>query len=73
MKEATVFKGTSKDIQNDLLQCMLEVYHEKVKEEIGKADYVSVIADETTGVSSLTQTVIVLRYLSSNGKPVERF
>ncbi|KAJ4440638.1 hypothetical protein ANN_08785 [Periplaneta americana] len=73
MKEATLFKGTSKDIQNDLLQCMLEVYHEKVKEEIGKADYVSVIADETTGVSSLTQTVIVLRYLSSNGKPVERF
>ncbi|KAJ4449231.1 hypothetical protein ANN_00628 [Periplaneta americana] len=55
MNEATLFTGTSKGIQNVLLQWMLEVYHEKVKEEIGKADYVSVIADETTDVSSLTQ------------------
>lgn len=73
MSEATVFRGTSKDIQNDLLQCMLEVCHEKIKEEIERADYVSVIADETSDVSSLTQMVIVLRYLLSNGKPVERF
>lgn len=70
---ATVFKGTSKSIQNDLLSCMLQVCREQILSEIATADFVSVIADETSDVSSKYQLVVVLRYVLLNGKPVERF
>lgn len=73
LKRATVFKGTSKEIQNDLLQCMLDVCRDEIKTEIQQADFLSVIADETSDVSSQYQMIIVFRYLLSNGKPVERF
>ncbi|KAJ4427303.1 hypothetical protein ANN_24923 [Periplaneta americana] len=66
-------KGTSKEIQNDLLQCMLDVCRDEIKTEIQQADFLSVMADEISDVSSQYQMVIVFRYLLSNGKPVERF
>ena len=31
LKNATVFKGTSKTVQNELLECMLAVAREEVK------------------------------------------
>lgn len=34
LQSATVFKDTSKEIQNDLLECMLNVYYEEIKKEI---------------------------------------
>ncbi|CAH1108818.1 unnamed protein product [Psylliodes chrysocephalus] len=70
--KAKVFKGTSKTIQNELLDCMLDVYHEEVTKEIKKTNYVAVIADETTDVANEFQLVFILRYIVSN-KPVERF
>ena len=45
--KATVFKGTSKTIQNELLECMLKVYHEEVTRELNKANFVAIIADGT--------------------------
>ncbi|GBO22897.1 hypothetical protein AVEN_3784-1 [Araneus ventricosus] len=73
LTSATVFKGTSKEIQNDLLDCMLTVCQNHIKNEISKASFVSVIADETTDVSSISQLVVAFRYVLSNGQPVERF
>lgn len=73
LTSATVFKGTSKEIQNDLLGCMLTVCQNHIKNEIAKANFVSVISDETTDVSSASQLVLVFRYVLSNGQPVERF
>ncbi|GBM37489.1 hypothetical protein AVEN_263161-1 [Araneus ventricosus] len=73
LTSATLFKGTSKEIQNDLLDCMLTVCQDHIKNEITKACFVSVIADETTDVSSISQLVVVIRYALSNGQPVERF
>lgn len=70
---ATVFKGTSKEIQNELLDCMLTVCQENIKQEINSAKYVSLIADETTDVSSVFQLAIVFRYVLPDGQPVERF
>ncbi|GBN39791.1 hypothetical protein AVEN_217721-1 [Araneus ventricosus] len=72
LTSATVFKGTSKEIENDLLDCMLTVCQNHIKNEISKASFVSVIADETTDVS-ICQLAVVLRYILSNGQPVERF
>ncbi|GBM24686.1 hypothetical protein AVEN_46186-1 [Araneus ventricosus] len=73
LTSATVFKGTSKEIQNDLLDCMLTVCQNHIKNEISKTSFVSVIADETTDVSSISQLVLVFRYVLSNVQPVERF
>ncbi|GBN73864.1 hypothetical protein AVEN_189452-1 [Araneus ventricosus] len=73
LTNAIVFKGKSKEIQNDLLGCMLTVCRNHMKNEISKASFVSVIADGTTDVSSISQLVVVFRYVLSNGQPVERF
>ncbi|GBN06321.1 hypothetical protein AVEN_228787-1, partial [Araneus ventricosus] len=43
------------------------------KNEISKASFVTVIADETIDVSSISQLVVVFRSVLSNGQPVERF
>lgn len=72
LQKATVFKGTSKTIQNELLDCMLQVCHDHISQEIKGADFVSIIADETTDVSNIFQMVLVYRYII-NDKVVERF
>ena len=60
LDKATVFKGTSKTIQNELLQCMLEVCQEEISKEINESKFVAVIADETSDVSSKTQLAVIL-------------
>jgi len=72
LESSTVFKGISKTIKNDLLDCLLHVYRDHVKKEIQEASFVAVMADDTTDVSEHTQIVIVLRYVL-NGEISERF
>ena len=69
---STVFRGTSKTTQNEILDCLLKVYREEVVGEVGKAKYVAVLADESTDVSGSLQLVIVLRYVLDTGVK-ERF
>ncbi|GBN73354.1 hypothetical protein AVEN_114919-1 [Araneus ventricosus] len=52
---------------------MLTVCQNHIKNEISKASFVLVIADETTDVSSISQLVVIFRYVLSNGQAVERF
>ncbi|KAJ1176306.1 hypothetical protein NDU88_001588 [Pleurodeles waltl] len=73
LKSATVFKGTSKTIQNELLDCMLEVTKETIVQQLRSTDYVAIQADDTTDVSTKTQSVLVFRYIDGNFKVVERF
>ena len=73
LKNAKVFKGTSKTIQNELLECMLAVMREHIVEEVKSANFVAIQADETTDVSTQTQLVLVMRYIDSNHKVQERF
>ncbi|PSN33785.1 hypothetical protein C0J52_17216 [Blattella germanica] len=72
LNKSSVFTGMSKTIQNDLLECMLKVYHDEVRKEINSVDYVAVIADDTTDVSTKVQLAMLLRYII-DGKPQERF
>ncbi|KAL2085016.1 hypothetical protein ACEWY4_020534 [Coilia grayii] len=71
LKTASVFKGTSKTIQNEL-GCMLRVVRERIVEEVKAAKFVAIDADETTDVSTQTQLVLVLRYIDSNNAVHER-
>lgn len=72
LKNSSVFKGTSKEIQNDLLQCMLEVCHEQIIEEIKNSPFIAIMADETTDVAAKSQMVVIFRYVR-DGEPIERF
>jgi hypothetical protein len=51
---SSVFKGTSKTLQNELL----EVCHEKIKEELNETKFVALMADETSDVSEHLQMVV---------------
>lgn len=48
IKESKAFKGTSKTIQNELLDAMLEIYRIELLKEIKFANFVALEADETT-------------------------
>lgn len=69
---ATVFKGTSKSIQNDILDSMLMVCRKEIKKEIEESDFLAIQCDETTDVSSHCQMVLIFRYISK-GRIYERF
>lgn len=68
----SVCKYTSHIIQNELLDCMYQVYIQESVKDINTATFVSVQADETTDIACKSQFVIILRYIKEN-KPVERF
>ena len=61
LQTATVFKGTSKTVQNKLLDCMLSVLRECIIGEIRSADFISIQADETMDISTQCQLVLVIR------------
>lgn len=62
LENSTVFKGTSKTIQNDILDAMLGVCQKYITKEISSVGFVSLQADGTTDVSCKTQLDIILRY-----------
>lgn len=72
LKNTSVLRGTPRDIQNDILDCILEVCQEEIIKEINKAMFLAIIVDDTTDVSEVQQLAVVFRY-TRNDKPVERF
>jgi hypothetical protein len=51
---------------------LLEVVREHILTEVTDADYVAVMGDETTDVSSVVQFVLNLRYVDKYGDFFER-
>ena len=67
-------KLTSPEIQNEILDSVLQVFRRKVIFEISQANYLAVIADESTDICGQPQLVIVFRYINKlSGQVVERF
>lgn len=73
LQNATVFKGTSKTIQNELLDCMLSVLRAYIVDEVRAAEFLSIQADETTDIATQCQLVLVLRYIDPANNVQERF
>ncbi|KAL4122795.1 hypothetical protein QTP88_015070 [Uroleucon formosanum] len=71
-QNSVVFRGTSKTIQNELLDCILTVARNTILMEINNSDFIAIIVDETTDIANTFQLALVFRY-EINGKPVERF
>lgn len=64
LKEGTAgFRGTSKTIQNDLICAVDEIIGEEIESEINNSLFCSVQCDETTDVSVMGQTSIIVRYV----------
>jgi hypothetical protein len=55
LRSATVSENTPKTIQNELLDCMYDVYKQTLMEEIKKAHFVSVKANKTIDISCVSQ------------------
>ena len=73
LESATVFKGLSPDIQNDLIDSVGSVIVAQIKTELQKCMYVSVLLDKTSDVSCYSQLSTVIRYVNSNGAVCEGF
>ncbi|KAF4514077.1 UNVERIFIED_CONTAM: hypothetical protein B566_EDAN018909 [Ephemera danica] len=73
MESSNVFKGTSKTIQNELLDVMLDIVRDEIKSEIDQAPFLATIADETTDIAKFAQLATVFRYVCADGSVVERF
>ncbi|KAL4126197.1 hypothetical protein QTP88_010423 [Uroleucon formosanum] len=71
-EKSTVFRGSSKTIQNYLLDSILSVCRNKIVNEIQQSEFISIIVDETTDISNIFQLVLILRY-EVQDRPVERF
>ena len=71
--ERSQFKGLSKDIQNDLIECVDAVLVDAIDAELDAASFFAVGADETTDVSTEQQLSMTVRYVDGEGTIQERF
>jgi hypothetical protein len=71
-QKSTVFKGTCKLIQNELLVCILNVTRNYILNEINNSEFLSIIVDETTDIFNKFKLALIFRY-EIKGIPVERF
>eukprot|EP00116_Pleurobrachia_bachei_P002834 sb/3463096/ len=60
------FKGTSAEIQNELIKIYAEAVMEEIKAEVTDAPFFSILADETTDLTGKNQLSLVLRYVSGS-------
>lgn len=67
LKASTIFKGTSKSIQNDIIDSIAPVVNNEIDEEIQSTDFFAIQADDTTDVSCKCQLSIILRYVNVSG------
>lgn len=70
---SSVFSGLSKHIQNDLIEAIGSVILNEINNEINGTKFVSILLDETSDVSNMSQISTVFRYCNTNGEVLERF
>jgi hypothetical protein len=73
LESSTVFHGSSPDIQNELIYSISELMSMEIRKEISKANFVSLILDETSHVVMKCRLSSVLRYVTADGNVEERF
>ncbi|XP_068207398.1 zinc finger MYM-type protein 1-like [Palaemon carinicauda] len=74
LQSSTVFSGISNKIQNDLIEAIVTVVEENIKEEIAKSQFVAILLDEANEDSNScsSQCSVAFRYLL-NGEIIETF
>ena len=64
---------TSPKIQNELIECYAEVVQEELLDEVRRADFFSVLADEAVDSANIEQMPIVLRFVDKDDNIREEF
>lgn len=72
-KFKNVFSGDSVSVQNELIECISEYINDYVKAEIKESIIFSMQVDDTTDINQMSQCSLILRFVNSEGKLVERF
>lgn len=67
------FRGLSKTIQNELIECFQDQLKNEIESKINQAPFFACMVDETTDISEKTQCSIVVRLVDSNGEIQEYF
>lgn len=63
-----VFSGTSATIQNELIEVIGLFMIEEITREVGQAEFVAIMVDETTDIARKSQLATTLRYCLKDGK-----
>jgi len=58
-----VFKGTSSDIQNDIINCIAQTIQQSIEHEINECRFFSIMLDEATDIGKLSHLSIIFRYV----------
>ena len=72
LANSKVFKGTSVQIQNDVITSIHAVMYEEICRELNATKFVGIQVDEATDISCHCQCTIILRYIYK-GNAVQRF
>ena len=64
---------TSPKIQNELIECCAEVVQEELLDEVRRADFFSVLADDAVDSANIEQMPIVLRFVDNDDNIREAF
>lgn len=73
LKTATIFKGTSPVIQNDLIYAIANQITDKIWTEISDATFVALSLDETTDITNKSQLATIIRFIDNEENCQERF
>ena len=71
LQSATVFKGTSQTVQNELTSACNDVLLDAIMDETKNARFAAIILDETSDIASKSHLSTVIRYVC-NGEVYER-
>lgn len=72
LQNSTVFSGTSKSIQNDLISAIQTVMNNEIRQQVENTEFVSIILDETSDYSNKSQLSVIFRYYNSSEDVIER-
>lgn len=72
-KIKNIFKGDSKSIQNEVIDCISDYLNEAVKNEMIDAIFFSLQVDDTTDLTQTSQCSVIVRFVNTEGILVERF
>lgn len=70
---ATVFRGMSSTIQNEIIESIASVIQSEIDTELNSTPFIAVQVDDTTDIACKCQLTIIVRYVNDEGKICERF
>ena len=68
LNNATVFQGSSKTVENEIIYSMLQLCTQGIKDQINETEFLAIQCDETIDISNQCQVVVIIRYLQNGNR-----